>query len=139
MSRPLNNQPRGVVALVTVLVVMSVLLSLGLSVSMVGQDATALSGTYQDGETAFSIADACTEEGTARLKADPTYTGGSFTLNGGNCTIAVSTITSGSRWLITGTGTYGQNLRIINADVSLVPNGHSTAKKMAINSWTEAN
>jgi Tfp pilus assembly protein PilX len=141
MSQPIKNQPRGVVAMVTVMVVMAVLLTLGLSVSMVGQDSAALSGVNQDGETAFSVADACTEEGTARLKTDQTYTGGSFALDGGNCVITVSVITPNSRWLVTGNGTYAKSLRIINADISLTHNngGSGPAKKMTINSWTEAN
>jgi Tfp pilus assembly protein PilX len=144
MSQPIKNQPRGVVALVTVMVVMSVILALGLSVSMVGQDSAALSGVHQDGETAFSIADACTEEGTARLKSDQAYTGGTFPLDGGNCVIVVcpDSLCTGfpaNRWVVQGTGTYANSLRIINADISLTFNGSGKAKKMTINSWTEAN
>ena len=139
MNPRIKNQPRGVVAMVTVMVVMSVLLALGLSVSMVGQDSAALSGVYQDGETAFSVADACTEEGTARLKANQAYIGGSFPLDGGNCVITVSVIVPNSEWLVTGTGTYARSLRIINADISLIFNGSGKAKKMIVNSWTEAN
>lgn len=132
-----NKHPRGAAILISILVIMAVVLSIGTTIALIGRDEIVLSGIFQDGETAFSIADACTEEGTMRLKADPAYVGGSFPLDGGTCTVTVASLGT-NRWLVTGTGTYASNQRIVNADVSLIFNGSGKAKHITINSWTEA-
>ena len=78
-----SRQPRGVVALVTVLVVMATLLGIGITISAIGHDEIVLSGVIEDGETAFALADACIEEGLTQLKFNDAYGGGAFALDGG--------------------------------------------------------
>ena len=134
----ISRQPRGVVALVTVLIVMVVLLSIGLTISAIGQDEIILARVVQDGENAFAVADACVEEGLQRLKTDGSYAGSAFTLDGGDCVVSVTNLGGNDR-LVRGQGTYGREIRIIDANVSLKFNTAGNAKKVTINSWTEAN
>ncbi len=132
------RKTRGVVALVSVLIVMAVVLAVGLTISLVGRDEIVLSGIFQDGEQAFAIADACVEEGVDQLGLNFAYAGGGFPLDGGTCTIAVANLGGNTR-LITGTGVYNNNTRIIQANVSIRFNTSGNAEKVTINSWQEAN
>lgn len=134
----LSRQPRGIVALITVLVVMVVLLSIGLTISSIGRDEIVLSSVVQDGETAFSVADACVEEGLQRFKTNGAYAGSGFALDGGTCVVTVDNL-GGNNRLVHGQGTYGNEIRQIDANVSLKFNTAGNAKKVTINSWTEAN
>ena len=129
--------PRGVVALISLLVIMTVLVSIGITISAVGQNEIVLSGVFQDGEQAFAIADACVEEGIQRFKSNGAYAGGTFTLDGGTCAIAVANLGGDTR-LVTGTGVYRRNTRIIEANVTLHLNAQGNAKNVGINSWREA-
>lgn len=133
-----RQHPRGVVAMITVLVLMAVLLAIGLAIAAVGRDEIVLSGVFQDGEQAFALADACVEEGVQRFKTDGAYAGGSFTLDGGDCTVIVTNLGGDDR-LVRGIGTYVRSVRIIDANVTLTFNTAGNAKKVKINSWLEAN
>lgn len=133
----IHRTPRGVVALVTVLVVMVTLLSLGLAIAAVGRGEIALSAAVEDGETAFAVADACVEEGLARLKNDAAYTGESFALDGGTCALSVTNLGGNAR-RVRGQGSYRDAIRIIDADVTVLANAQEEAKKVKIDSWKEA-
>lgn len=133
----LKPRPKGVVALISLLIIMAVLVSIGITISAVGQNEIALSGVFQDGEQAFAIADACVEEGIQRFKNNGAYAGGTFTLDGGSCTISVANLGGNTR-LVTGTGVYKRNTRIIEANVTLHLNAQGNAKNVGINSWREA-
>ena len=133
-----TSAPKGIVALITVLLVMAVLLSIGLTISAIGRDEIVLSGTVEDGEVAFAIADACIEEGLERLKMDSAYLGSAFELDGGRCTITV-TNPGGNARTVRGQGEYRDAIRIIEAAVTLTFNGQGDAKKVTVNSWAEAN
>lgn len=130
--------PKGVVALLTVLIVMAVLLSIGLAISAIGRDEIVLSGVVQDGESAFAIADACVEEGVQRFKTNGAYAGGSFALDGGFCSITVTNLGGNDR-LVHGEGSYANAIRMIDAVVTLKFNNAGNAKKVTIDSWTESN
>jgi len=133
-----EKKPRGVIALITVLIVMAVLLSIGVTISSIGQDEIVLSGVVQDGENAFAVADACVEEGLERFKTNGAYAGGSFQLDGGNCLITVTNLGGNDR-LVHGEGSYAREIRMIDANVTLKFNTAANAKKVTINSWAEAN
>ncbi len=132
-----DRHPRGIVALITVLMVMAVLLSIGLAISAIGRDEIVLSGVTEDGEVAFSIADACIEEGFERLKMNGSYAGSSFPLDGGACTVTVTNLGGNDR-LVRGQGEYLSAVRIVDADVTITFNGAGNAKKIKVNSWREA-
>jgi len=129
--------PKGIVALITVLIVMAVLLSVGLAISAIGRNEIVLSGVVEYGEVAFSIADACTEEGLQRFKVNGAYTGSSFALDGGTCVVTVTSLGGNDR-LVVGQGEYRDAIRIIEANVTLTLNNQGNAKKVKINSWKEA-
>ena len=87
-----THAPQGFIAMVTVLVMMAVLLAIGLTVASIGRDEIALAGIVQDGDQAFSVADGCAEEAIDRLKGDSAYAGGTYSLAGGACTVAVTNL-----------------------------------------------
>ena len=132
-----RKKPKGVVALIAVLVIMVTLISIGITIAAVGNDEAALSNVIDDGELAFSIADACVEEGFIRLKADSAYAGGSFALDGGTCGISVTNLGGDDR-LVRGQGSFRDAIRIIDANVTIKSNAAGEAKKVKINSWKEA-
>lgn len=128
---------RGAVALISVAVLMAILVVIGLTVSLIGRDEIVLSGVYRDGENAFSIADACAEEALTRLKADQAFTGTSFALDGGFCDSTVTNV-FGSEYDIQATGSYMDNVRIIEANVTIQYNVQGNAVSVIVNSWKEA-
>lgn len=132
-----SGHPKGVIALISVLVIMSVVLAIGLAISIIGRDEIVLSGVFQDGEQAFAIADACVEEGVNRFKLDGAFTGTSLSLDGGSCVVTVANLGGNTR-LVRGVGTYNSNIRIVEANVSLHLNGQGNASTIKINSWREA-
>jgi len=133
----LLKKRKGAVALITIIVISAVLLTIGLTLSAIGHNEIVLSGVFRDGETAFAIADACTEEGLSRLKQDAGFTTTTFTIDGGSCGVTVSNI-SGNTYRILGTGQFKDNIRIIDANVTIKFNGQGNAKTVQINSWVEA-
>jgi len=136
-SKAVTRGRPGAVALITIVVFTAVLVVIGLAVSSIGQNEIVLSGVYRDGENAFSIADACAEDALMRLKSDQTFTGTTLPLDGGFC---VSTVTHllGDSYRILAEGSYIENIRGIEADVTLHFNGQGLAKTVLIDSWKEA-
>ncbi|HJV33191.1 MAG TPA: hypothetical protein VJ694_04150 [Patescibacteria group bacterium] len=133
----LRTRSKGVVALVTVLIVMATLVSLGLVIAAVGRDEIILARVVEKGETAFAIADACLEEGLQRLKSDAGYAGGSFVVDEGACVVTVSNL-GGDVRQVRGQGTSGDAIRIVEARVTLLSNAQGDAKKVKIEWWREA-
>lgn len=127
---------RGAVALITIAVFTAVLIVIGLTVSAIGNNEIVLSGVFSDGENAFSIADACAEESLTRLKLNSSFTGTTFTLDGGTCSGTVTSL-GGNDYQIIAQGSYANNTRIIEAQISIAGNAQSHG--VIINSWKEAN
>lgn len=135
------RKPSGVIAMLTIMIFMVVLLSIGSSIALLGQDQISLAGTFSDGEQAFAVADACSEEGYNRLLLNASTTSTSFGLNGGTCSLTISTIGSDTpsikNRLIIGTGTYRNDTRVVNVNLTIKSNGSLNANKVKINSWKE--
>jgi len=131
------KNPRGVVALISLLVISAVLLAMGITIARVGRNEIVLARLFADGEIAFDVADACAEEGLSRLKDDATYPGGTFALDDGTCAVAITNL-GGNNRLIRGTGSYQRATRIVEANVTLSTNGQGIVVKASINAWKEA-
>ena len=129
--------------MLTIFIFMAILLSIGTSIALLGQDQIVLAGVYQDGEQAFAVADACTEEGYNRLLSDIAFAGATFPVGGGICTVTVTTIGSDTpsvkNRFIRGTGTFHNSIRIVEANVTIKSNGNLNANKVTINAWKEGN
>jgi hypothetical protein len=128
---------RGAVALITTLVIAAALLVAGAALSVVGNDEIVLSGVFSNGETAFSVADACAEESLERLKRDLSFAGTTFVIDGGTCASTVQLI-SGATYRIAAQGEFLDHLRVIEANVTFKTNNAGDAKSVLINSWKEA-
>lgn len=107
-------QSRGFVAISAVLVIASVVLVIGITVSMLaigeGQAGLAL---YK-GESALDITESCMEEALWQSRQSSSYTGGTISFTEGSCTVTVSKV--GNVWTITSTGTatdYRRSVQVV--------------------------
>jgi len=133
-----KHRSKGVVALITVLVVMVTLVSLGIVIAAIGRDEIVLARVIENGERAFVVADACVEEAMKRLKSEPGYAGGAFTLDDNSaCSVTVTDLGGGGR-LVRGQGSYRDAIRLVEARVALLANAQGDAKKVKILWWREA-
>lgn len=130
-----QSQQGGYIALVSVLIVIAGVITVGVIMSLNGVTELQLAQFQHKSVESFYAADACMNEGLFRLKQDTdsgytTYTGSSLTLDGSTtCTVQVSG--TGSTRSLTATGTVDNTVtRSIEASVD-VSSGFS------ISSWKE--
>lgn len=127
-----NNQ-KGLVALVTIVIVSVAALVMALNASYLGLGELDLGYTSSEGGEAFYVADGCMEETLERIRKDTNYGVGAGTINltveNGSCTIDV--LDSGSDRIITVLGTSGDFNKRIEINLTLSGN------VISINSWEE--
>ncbi len=133
--KPAQNTDRGAVALITVIVLGSLLLILGLSASYVGQTEIIIAGQMDRGQHARTLAATCIEEALHRLKLDDAYAGGTIDIDSDSC--AVTIIGAGSSRTITSTAISGDFTKNIEVIASLRQNADTDASAWNIDSWTE--
>lgn len=90
-----KQQPPGYVALITVAVIMSAMVIVGITVTLLVATGVVTSFTNDQGERAFFLADTCANEALLQLKRDGMAYVGSHTLDVENssCSIEVSALT----------------------------------------------
>lgn len=126
---------RGVVALITVIIIGIVILMLGLTSAEMARTDIILSGYAGRGRAALALATSCAEEALFRVKLDGSYAGGSIPFAEGTCT---STVTgSGSSRTIVADGAFSGHARSIQMDVSLQQDASGQAHAWRVDSWTE--
>lgn len=130
-------RPRGVIALITVIILGALILAVGLSASFTGQTETILSGQLDREQLARILAQTCVDEAMHRLKLDSTYTGGTV-LVGASDTCTVSVSGSGSSRTITLAATSDIFTKTIVIGASLKQNAAANASAWHIDSWTES-
>lgn len=130
-----QDQQGGYIALVSVLIVIAAVITVGVIMSLNGITELQLAQFEHKSIESFYAADACMNEGLYRLKEDADsgytiYTGTSLTLDGSTtCTVQVTT--AGSTRTLIASGTVDNTItRSIEAQVD-VSSGFS------INSWQE--
>lgn len=90
-----KKHPSGYVALITVAVIMSAMIIVGITVTLLVATGVVTSFTNDQGERAFFLADTCANEALLQLKRDGMVYVGSHTLDveSNDCTIEVSALT----------------------------------------------
>lgn len=87
-----NNKPQGYVALITVAIVMSAVIIIGITITLLVTTGVLTTFTNDQGARAFYVADSCAYEALIRLKRDGLSYIGTHTLDVGDneCTIEVT-------------------------------------------------
>ncbi len=125
------KQPQGYVALITIAVVMSSLIVIGVAITLLIATGLLSTFTYDKGQRAFYIADSCAYEALLQVKRQGTSYIGSHTLDvdGEECSIDVSA-GAGTEVDVEVTGNFrDQSYRKIYMEVETNP--------YALNSWQE--
>lgn len=127
--------PRGLIGLVTVIVIGALVLSVGVTTAFIGHTQLLLA-SHADHEYALrALAGSCVEEAAYRLKLNSSYTGGTVPLGAGSCLIAVSG--GGSSRTVTLTATEGSYTRRVTATLETRSNSAASASGWAVTSWQE--
>lgn len=125
--RQLFNNKRGAVALISVMIVTTVLLLTGLTVINYSIDSAKIGYSNNNGEIASMYANTCIEEVMYRLKGTPTYTtaGVTLTLTNGSCTFVVSNSSPTTMKIVTATGVYSDSKYIESKKVDTTTTPHT--------------
>jgi len=94
---------RGMVALLTVIIVSAAALLMAFSASMLGLGEMDMGYTSQKGQESLSFVNGCAEESLRQLQLDANWGGGTLNLMGGSCIIGV--LTNGNNRVLTVSGT----------------------------------
>lgn len=127
---------KGVIALLTVIVIGAVMLSLGISTALSSHVQVIVAGQSALSNDTRELVSACIEEAVHRLKKDPAYVGGTVPLDTRTCTITV--VGAGSPRTITATATVDDYTKTIVATIATRNNTAASASGWAITSWSES-
>lgn len=125
----IKNQT-GLTALVTLIIISFVALFVALSVNLISISEMQMGFEKSRSAKAFWAAEACLDEALIRLKRNPSYSGGSLTIDSATtCTATV--VPSGSKRIITTVGTVdGIIIRRIEAQADI-------SGKVTLDYWKE--
>jgi hypothetical protein len=85
-----HQDSRGVVTLITVIIIGAVLMTVGLSSALISQTQLLSVTELDQAQRARQLAQGCLEEAVYRLRRDSGYVGGSVPLAAQSCTVSVS-------------------------------------------------
>lgn len=125
----LQNDQRGIAAILTVLIVSAATLIMAFNSSLLGLGELDLGYTSQKAGEAMSVADSCVEESLRRLRLDSSYAGGSINVNVNSCVINIVAV-GGSRTIVV-ESTVGEYHKKIQVEAVL------SGRDVTINSWQE--
>ena len=123
----------GVIALITVLIIMSILLTIGTTAALLGVNELQLSFSGTQAQKALQMTEICAEEAYLKLKKNSSYATGSITLTEGSCGFIISG--SGTDRTITASSTLDNFTRTITASTTLTSNPAGTAEGIEIDEW----
>ena len=125
----IHQNQKGLISLVTVLVMASAAVALGLAFSAFRLSEQQHAYFDQSSSEAFYAADSCVEEAYIRLKRNPSYSGGTLALTGVNCNSVVTG--AGSSRTVAASSTVLGFTRKITATATL------QGARLTQNDWTE--
>lgn len=132
----IQAEERGVIALMTVIIIGALVLAVGISVSFIGQTEVIITGDTDREQSLRSLVFTCIEEATFRLKSDPAYVGGTVPIGLDSCAVTVSG--SGSTRTVLATATIDPYTKSATASVLLKQNVAGNARGWAVDSWLES-
>ena len=124
-----DNNQKGVVALLIVIIVGASTLIMAISSALLGMGELDLGYTMGRSEETLVLTDGCVEEALLQIKRNTSYIGESLVLSNGSCIISV--VSSGSDRIITVVGTVENYNKKIEVTLTLSGN------QIIINSWKE--
>jgi len=127
---------RGVVLLITVIIVGALVLAIGVSAVFMGQTEVIKAGYADRSRQVSLLASACVDEALQRLKLDVSYTGGTVPVNSESCTVTVTG--TGTTRTITAVGAAGGHTKTLLVGATLRQNSAGSAKVWSVDSWTES-
>ncbi|MFH1046827.1 MAG: hypothetical protein V1738_00850 [Patescibacteria group bacterium] len=130
-----NSDSRGVIVLVTVIIIGAILLVLGLSAAHIGQTEITIAGQLDRAQHARTLAMSCAEEALFRLKLDDTYLGGTIAIDDDSCTVAVTG--SGDVRTIDASASSQDLTKHLQISASRRQNVTAEAQAWNIDSWLE--
>ncbi len=125
--KELFNNSRGAVALISVIIITSVLILTGITVINYSIDSAKIGQSNNNGEIAALYASTCIEEVMYKLKNNPLYTtaGVTLTLTNGSCTFVVTNSSPITLKLVTSTGVYSDAKYIESKKVDTTTTPHT--------------
>ncbi len=129
------QKPKGVAALMTVIIVVAMVLAIGLVVAQIGINELVFGLQGDRSDHLLQIADSCAEEGYYRLKRDSNYSGGSVIFPNGSCTLVVSG--SEPNRILTIEATVEELTRNFMIDLSSKSNVAGNARGINVTKWQE--
>lgn len=130
------HSKRGVIALVTVVIMGAMLLSLGLAIASLAQTELIIASSVAHEREAFSLATTCIEEAAHRLKLNASYAGGTVPLGTQSCTVSVSG--SGSTRTVIASSTSDIYTKSVTVTLTLKQNAALNARAWEVTAWAEA-
>ena len=135
------QNPRGMAALFTIVIIASAGILLALGSTMIGIGSLEAGYADQKGGAALSLADGCAEETMRRIRFQPSYTSTNqiLSLQGGSCTINVTdNPPSGASKRIEVVGTFEDFNRKIRIDLNLSADPVTLVNNiLSVYSWEE--
>ena len=124
-----NTGEKGMVALLTVIIIGAATLIMALSSSLLGLGELSLGYTASKSSVVMAMTDGCLEEALYQIKLNSSYTGGTLVLDEGSCIINI--VPTGDNRIVTVTGTIGNYHKKIEVNLTL------SGEQIIINSWKE--
>lgn len=131
----LTTDDRGMIGLLTVIVIGVTMLAVGITASFIGQTQLTVTGYADRGHLARTLAVTCLEEAAFRLKLNAAYVGGTVPIDAETCTVTVSG--AGSTRTVTATATVDGHVKTIVATATLRQNAALSARAWSLSAWTE--
>lgn len=130
MNKFFLNKPRGVVALISILIISAITILLVLGMSEISISSSYQYSNNNASKTNYYTAEACLEEGLIRLENDPTFSSGTITIGPD---LTCSLLVSGNS--ITIISDYLEYSQTFQADISLTEVGE--ANNIQLLNWHE--
>ena len=112
----INNQ-KGMVALITILIISSMVLMITVSLSWRSTSELQLSWWSNQSEEVYGLANSCMEEGLNRLRLTWEDYDGSLELNGNSCIISITTVVDSATVVVTASiGDISRGITAVIAD-----------------------
>lgn len=130
-----RHAQRGVVALITVVIIGALILIIGLAGSRLGQTEIVVSNDVAREKEARALVSACVEEAMYRLKRNDSYVGGTLTIDEVSCVVAVSG--SGSTRSVVATAEVSDHFVSVTVGATRKANAASNSHGWSVDTWSE--
>lgn len=116
-----TNKPKanGFILIITVIIIAAIISVILISISLSAVTRLESTNIALQGVRATILAESCAAEGLLQLNRDNSYSGASFNLGAGSCTIEVSAL--GANKQITVTGTLNNYVSSLTLEASMSP------------------